>query len=77
MTDQNRIIFADISMYHGLDVTGQSLMQSSMNQMQFSARAYHRVLKLARMIADLAGSDAIQLAHLAEALQYKPKNLLA
>ena len=47
-----------------------------MNQMQLSARAYHRVLKLARTIADLAGENEITPAHLAEALQYRPKMLL-
>jgi magnesium chelatase family protein len=56
-----------------LDETCNSLMRSAMNQMQLSARAYHRVLKLARTIADLAGEEQIGPAHLAEALQYRPK----
>jgi magnesium chelatase family protein len=47
-----------------------------MGQMNLSARGYHRVLKLARTIADLAGCDEIQAVHLAEALQYRPKTLL-
>jgi len=56
-----------------LDEAGQSLMRAAMSQLQLSARAYHRVLKLARTIADLAGSAEIQPVHLAEALQYRPK----
>ena len=47
-------------------------MRTAMNQMQLSARAYHRVLKLARTIADLAGEQEIVPTHLAEALQYRP-----
>ena len=46
---------AEVRKFCVLDETGKALMQSAMNQLQLSARAYHRVLKLARTIADLAG----------------------
>src|SRR5512134_771881 len=55
---------------------GQSLMRSAMSQLNLSARAYHRILKLARTIADLAGCEEIGSVHLAEALQYRPKLML-
>ena len=48
-------------------------MKTAMVQLQLSARAYHRVLKLARTIADLAGAGEIAPSHLAEALQYRPR----
>ena len=58
-----------------LDDTGNRLMKSAMAQMNLSARAFHRILKVSRTIADLANSENIQPAHLAEALQYRPKQL--
>ena len=52
--------------------SAQSLIQTAMQQMQLSARAYHRILKVSRTIADLGGSDTIGVAHIAGALQYLP-----
>ena len=63
----------EIRQFCQLQAEGQGLMRAAMSQLQLSARAYHRILKLSRTIADLAGSEDIQSAHLAEALQYRPK----
>ena len=62
-----------IRKYCALDDSCQALMKTAMRQLQLTDRAYHRVLKLSRTIADLAGSEAITHAHLAEALQDRPK----
>ena len=66
----------EIRKFCQLQPEGQSLMRAAMTQLNLSARAYHRILKLARTIADLAGSEEIQSPHLAEALQYRPKLMM-
>ncbi|HEY9121890.1 MAG TPA: ATP-binding protein, partial [Brevefilum sp.] len=62
-----------IQKYCTLDEPYQVLMKTAIRQLQLTARAYYRVLKLSMTIADLAGSEAITQVHLAEALQYHPK----
>ena len=59
-----------------LDDAGRALVRAAMQQLQMSARAFHRILKLARTIADLAGSERIETAHLAEAIQYRPRRVV-
>ena len=66
----------EIRQFCKLQDEGQSLMRAAMSQLNLSARAYHRIHKLARTIADLVGSEEIQSAHLAEALQYRPKLMM-
>jgi len=63
----------EVREYCRLDDAGRSLLRSAMQQLQMSARAFHRILKLARTIADLAGEEEITTAHLAEAIQYRPR----
>jgi magnesium chelatase family protein len=54
-----------------IDKTGQSLLKSAMQKLQLSARAYDRILKVSRTIADLENSELIKTAHLAEAIQFR------
>jgi magnesium chelatase family protein len=63
----------EIETYCRLDQAGQQLMHSAMQQLGVTARAFHRLHKLALTIADLAGASSIQPAHLAEAIQYRPR----
>ncbi len=60
-----------------LDESGEALIEQASRQLGLSARAYHRILKVARSIADLAGEEKIRSAHLAEAIGYRPIMLSA
>ncbi|SHM20609.1 magnesium chelatase family protein [Nitrosospira sp. Nsp11] len=61
----------DIDRYCMPDALGETLLKQAISRLNFSARAYHRVLKVARTIADLAASETIASAHIAEAVQYR------
>jgi magnesium chelatase family protein len=63
----------ELRQHAALDETSEALLGAAVRQMGLSARAYHRVLKLARTIADLAAAEQITTAHVAEALQYRPR----
>lgn len=64
---------AEIEQYCRLDSAGKQLMRSAMQQLAITARAFHRILKLGRTIADLAAAPDILPTHLAEAIQYRPR----
>jgi magnesium chelatase family protein len=67
---------AEVRAHCPLDDAGKSLLRAAMTQLGMSARAFHRILKLARTIADLEGAVVIQTHHLAEAIQYRPRRQL-
>lgn len=66
-----RLSTREINRYCKPDAAGQQLLERAMEQLGLSARAYHRILKVARTIADLAGSETVMSAHVAEAVGYR------
>ena len=63
----------EIKQFCKVDLKSKELLQNAAAQLHLSARAFYRILKLARTIADLASETNIQTSHLAEAIQYRPK----
>ena len=66
-----RLAGAEIERHCRPDGAGESILQATMLRLNWSARAYHRVVKIARTIADLAAADRVGAAHVAEAIQYR------
>jgi magnesium chelatase family protein len=67
----NRLGTKEIDLYCQIDAQGETLLKQAISRLNLSARAYHRILKLARTIADLAGENEVKSAHIAEAIQYR------
>ena len=65
----------EVREYCPVEPAAQSLLKAAVSQLHLSARAFHRTLKLARTIADLAGSEVLTAAHVAEAIQYRPRQM--
>ena len=66
----------EVREYCQVEESAQGLLKAAMQQLNLSARAFHRILKLARTIADMENNDIISASHLAEAIQYRPRSLI-
>ena len=67
----SRLSVKEIDRFCALDSTSENLLKQAINRLNLSARAYHRILKVARTIADLADVEKITNQHIAEAIQYR------
>jgi magnesium chelatase family protein len=61
----------DVQKFCALDSTASDMLKMAMTELNFSARAYNRIIKVARTIADIADTEAITAEHIAEAIQYR------
>jgi magnesium chelatase family protein len=66
----------EVKQFCQMETSAQSLLRTAMKQLNFTARTFHRILKLARTIADLDNADIIKANHLAEALQYRQRSAI-
>lgn len=73
LTSNAEMTPTEIREFCQVEESAQSLLQAAMKQLYLSARAFHRILKLALTIADLENSDIIKAHHVAEAVQYRPR----
>ncbi len=67
---------SEIEAFCRMEDSAETLLRAALRKLNLSARAYHRVLKVSRTIADLAASDIICTEHVAEAVQYRSRTLL-
>ena len=73
LTSNAEMTPAEIRQFCHVEDAAQSLLKAAMKQLYLSARAFHRILKLALTIADLESCDTIKANHVAEAVQYRPR----
>lgn len=65
-----------IGRYCQLDDAGERLMQGAFDRLGLTGRSHDRILRMARTIADLEGSERIEASHLAEAIQFRSSGIL-
>lgn len=75
LTSNADMTASEVKQFCSIDAAAQALLRTAVKQLHFTARAFHRTLKLARTVADLDKSDFIMTNHLAEALQYRQRNI--